>query len=245
AVAKSSPDGYTLLIVNPGLAVSASAYRHLKYDAMKDLAPVSQVAVAPHVLIVHPSLPVQSVKELVALARARPGQLNFASAGAGNSDHLAGELFKAMAQIDIVHVAYKGGVQAATDVANGEVSMYFPGLSTAWLLTRSGKVRPLAVTTAQRSVFEPGWPTMVESGLPGYEHVLWAAVLVAAGTPREIVTRLNTETQKALAMPEVRDRIMALGAEPGASSPEQLGALLKSEIEKYGKLVRAIGLRID
>jgi tripartite-type tricarboxylate transporter receptor subunit TctC len=244
-VAKSAPDGYTLLEVNPGLAVSATAYRHLKYDAMKDLAPVSQIAIAPHVLIVHPSLPVKSVKDLVALAKSRPGQLNFASGGPGNSDHLAGELFKSMAHIDIVHVPYKGGVQAASDVANGEVSMYFPGLSTAWLLTKSGKVRALAVTTATRSVFEPDWPTMAEAGLPGYEHVLWAALFAPAGTPKEIVTRLNAEIQKALAMPDVRERIMAVGAEPGGSSPERLGALLKNEIEKYGKLIRAIGLRID
>jgi len=245
AAAKASPDGYTLLDVNPGLAVSASAYRHLKYDAVKDLAPVSELAVSPHVLIVHPSLPVRSVADLIALARAHPGQLNFASAGAGNSDHLAGELFKSMAHIDIVHVPYKGGVQAASDVANGEVAMYFPGLSTAWLLTKSGKVRALAVTTAKRTPFEPDWPTLAEAGLPGYEHVLWAAVFTTAGTPKDIIARLNAEIQKALAMPEVRDRMKTLGAEPTGSTPEQLGAMLKSEIEKYGKLVRTIGLRID
>ncbi len=243
--AKSPSDGYTLLIVNPGLAVSATAYNNLKYDAMKDLAPVSQVAAMAHVLIVYPALAVKSVKDLIALAKSRPGQLNFSSGGAGNSDHFAGELFKAMAGIDIVHVPYKGGPQAAADVASGQVAMYFPGLSTAWLLTKIGKVRALAVTTAKRSSFEPDLPTMSEAGLKGYEHVLWNSLFMPAGTPREIIARLNADVQKVLGALDLRERFAAIGAEPVGSSPEELGTMLKSEIEKYGKIVRTIGLRID
>ncbi len=243
--AKSSPDGYTLLIVNAGLAVSASIYRNLKYDARKDLAPVSEVGVSPHVLVVYPGLPVKSVKEFIALAKAHPGQLNFSSGGTGNSDHLAGELLKYLAKIDIVHVPYKGGTPAIADVVTGQVAMYFPALSTAWLMTKSGKVRALAVTSAQRSSFEPDLPTLAEAGVPGYEHVMWMAVLAPAKTPQGIVTRLNAEIAKTLTMPDVRERFAALGVESVGSTPEQLGAMLGSEIDKYTRVSKAIGLSVE
>ena len=243
--ARSTPDGYTLLIVNAGLAVSAAIYRSLKYDAIKDLAPVAEVAASPHVLTVNPSLPAKSVKEFIALAKSRPGQLNFSSGGTGNSDHLAGELFKFMAGIDIVHVPYQGGTPAITAVANGQVAMYFPAVSTAWLMTKAGKVRALAVTTARRSSFEPDLPTLSEAGLPGYEHVMWMSVFAPSSIPKDIVARLNAEFRKALAMPDVRERLAVMGVEPTGSSPEQLGAMLKGEIEKYSRIARAIGLSVD
>jgi tripartite-type tricarboxylate transporter receptor subunit TctC len=243
--AKSTPDGYTLLFVNAGLAVSASIYRHLKYDAMRDLAPVLEVAVSPHVLTIYPLLPVKSVKDLIALAKSRPGQLNFGSGGTGNSDHLAGELFNYMAGIDIVHVPYKGGTPAIADVASGQIAMYFPAVSTAWLMTKSGKVRALAVTTAKRSAFEPDLPTMSEAGVPGYEHVMWMSLFAPANTPKNIVARLNADIRKILAMPDIRERLAVMGVEPTGSSAEQLEAMLKSEIEKYGRIARAIGLSVD
>lgn len=243
--AKAAPDGYTALMVNPALAISASAYRKLNYDALRDLAPVGLVANSSHLLIVHPSLPVRSVKDLIALAKARPGELNFSSAGQGNADHLPGEMLKSMAGIDIVHIPYKGGSLAAADVVSGQVAMYFSGIAVGLPLAKSGRVRALAVTTKQRSPIAPDIPTMEESGVPGFETSLWTALFVPAATPKPIIARLNAETLKALDAPEMRDRLAAIGAVPYGSTPERLGSFLQSEIEKYGRVVRAIGLKID
>lgn len=244
-VARAAPDGYTALIVNNALPISATTYRKLNYDATRDLAPVAMVAISSHLLIVHPSLPVRTAKELIALAKTRPGQLNFASGGQGSGTHLAGELLKLLGGVDIVHIPYKGGADAATAVVTGEASMYFSGVSVGLPLARAGRVRAIAVTTRQRSAIAPDVPTLEEAGVPGYDESLWAAIFVPAGTPKAIVARLNAEILKALEGPDVRERLASLGAEPVGSTPEQLGARLEAAIEKYGRIVRAVGIRSD
>ncbi len=244
-VAKAAPDGYTALIANPALAISATAYRKLNYDAVRDLAPVALVANSCHLLIVHPSLPVGSVKDLIALAKAKPRHLNFSSGGQGTATHFPGELLKSMAGIEMVHIPYKSGEAAATAILTGEVAMYFSGIAVGLPLAKAGRVRALAVTTRQRSAVAPDIPTMEESGLPGFETSLWAAIFVPAGTPKAIIVRLNAEILKALDSPDLRERLASIGAEPFGSTPEQLGSYLQSEIEKYGKIVRAIGMKID
>jgi tripartite-type tricarboxylate transporter receptor subunit TctC len=243
--AKSAPDGYTTLCVNPGLAISASAYAKLAYNALRDLAPVARIADSTHLLIVHPSLPVKSVKELIALAKAKPGQLNFSSAGLGNADHFAGELFKTGAGIDIVHVPYKGGAQAAQDTVSGQVSMYFSGILVGLPLANAGRVRALAVATKTRSPIAPDIPTIAESGLPDYEMSLWNALFAPAGTPRDVITRLNAEVRKALEAPDVRERLLGAGAVPTAGTPEDLGSYFKHEVARFAKVVQAIGLKLD
>jgi tripartite-type tricarboxylate transporter receptor subunit TctC len=243
--AKSAPDGYTTLCVNPGLAISASAYTKLGYNALRDLAPVARIADSTHLLIVHPSLPVKSVRDLIALAKARPGQLNFSSAGLGNADHFAGELFKTGAGIDIVHVPYKGGAQAAQDTVTGQVSMYFSGILVGLPLAKAGRVRALAVATKTRSPIAPDIPTIAESGLPDYEMSLWNALFAPAGTPKDVITRLNAEVRKALEAPDVRERLLGAGAVPTAGTPEELGSYFGSEVARFAKVVQAIGLKLD
>ena len=213
-VAKSPPDGYTSLYANTGIAVAISAYSKLGYDVLRDLAPVGQAAAGPHLLIVNPSLPVKSVKELIALARARPKQMNVASSGAGNSDHFAYELFAAMTGAKMEHVPYKGGGQATIDVISGQIAAYFSGMAGGLPHVRSGRVRALAVTTGRRSAIAPDLPTMAEAGVPGYEHVLWNAVFVPVATPREVIRRLDAELAKAVSAPDVRERFTASGVEP-------------------------------
>ena len=244
-VAKAPPDGYVVLLANAGIATGASAYVKLSFDALRDFAPVSQVSATPHILVTHPSLPPKSVKELVAFTRARPGELNFSSTGHGNSDHLAAELFCYMTGLRMVHVTYKGGPQALGDVISGQVAMYFAGLPVALPLVKSGKVRAMGVTGGKRSMVLPEVPTIAEAGVAGYEHVLWGMLLVPVATPRDIVARLNREAVKALVAADVRERYAAMGVEPAGSTPEQAGAYLKSETEKYAKVVKAIGLRIE
>ena len=243
--AKSPPDGYTILIMNNALAVSHTLYAKLNYDALRDLAPVSQVSAMPHLLGVHPSLPAKNIKELIALAQAKPGMLNFASSGVGVSDHIAGELFKYMTGIKMVHVPYKGGQQAATDVASGQVDMWFGGLPAIMPFVKGGRVRALAVTSPQRSPAMPDVPTMNEAGVPGYEVILWYGIFAPAGTPREIVQRLNAEIVKALGAPEIRERYAALGLIAVGSPPEQFEKFFRAEIEKWGKVVRAAGLKAE
>lgn len=243
--AKAPPDGYTILAVNPGLAISATLYAKLGYNALRDLAPVARIADSSHLLIVHPSLPARNIRELIALAKARPGQLNFSSSGVGNADHFAGELFNSMAGIKVVHVPYKGGAQAAQDTVTGQVSMYFSGILVGLPLAKTGKVRALAVATAKRSPLAPEIPTIAESGLPGYEMTLWNAIFAPAATPKDIIGRLNAEIVKALKTRDVQERLAALGAAPGGGSPEDFGEYFKSEVEKFGKIVRALGLKID
>jgi len=244
-VAKSPPDGYTILIVNNGFAISQSLYQKLNYDALRDLTAVSQVTAMPHLLGVHPSLPAKNIKELIALATAKPGMLSFASSGVGVSDHIAGELFKYMTGIKMVHVPYKGGPQAATDVASGQVDMWFGGLPSIMPFVKSGRLRALAVTSLQRSPALPDVPTMNEAGVPGYEVILWYGIFAPAATPREIVQRLNAEIVKALNLREVRERFATLGLTAVGSPPEQFDKFFRAEIDKWGKVVRAAGLKAE
>jgi tripartite-type tricarboxylate transporter receptor subunit TctC len=244
-IAKSPADGYSLLYANTGLAVAVSAYEKLGYDAQRDLVPVGQAVAGPHLLIVNLSLPVQSVKDLVALAKSKPRGYNVASSGNGNSDHFAYELFRSITGAEMVHVPYKGGGQASIDVIGGQMAAYFSGMAAGLPLVRAGKVRGLAVTTAQRSQIAPDIPTMIEAGVPGYEHVLWNAVLAPAGTPKNVVARLDAELAKAVAAPELRERFATLGVDPVNRNSEQMMIYLKAEIDKYGKIVRAIGLKLD
>ena len=244
-IAKSPADGYALLYANTGLAVAVSAYEKLGYDALRDLAPVGQAVAGPHLLIVNLTLPVQSVKDLIALAKAKPRGYNVASSGSGNSDHFAYELFRSMTGAEMVHIPYKGGGQATVDVISGQMAAYFSGMAGGLPHVRAGKVRGLAVTTAQRSQIAPDIPTMVEAGVPGYEHVLWNAVLAPAGTPSNVVARLDAELAKAVNAPELRERFATLGVEPFSRNAEQMTIYLKAEVDKYGKIVRAIGLKID
>ena len=243
--AKAPPDGHTLLAVNPGLAISATLYSRLGYNAQRDLAPVARLADSSHLLIVHPSVPARSVKELVAFARSRPGQLNYSSSGVGNADHFAGELFKSLARVDLVHVPYKGGAQAAQDTVSGQVAMYFSGILVGLPLAKEGKVRSLAVATAKRSPLAPDIPTIAEAGVPGYEMTLWNAMFAPAATPKDMIARLSSEIRKALQSPDVQERLASLGAVPGSGTPEEFGAYFRSEIEKFGKIVRATGMKVE
>ena len=244
-VAKAPPDGYTALYANTGIAVAHSAYQKLGYDVLRDLTPVGQAAAGPHILIVNPSLPVKSIKELIALAKSKPREMNVASSGAGNSDHFAYELFRSMTGAEMTHVAYKGGGQATVDVISGQMAAYFSGMAQGLPHIRTGRVRALAVTGGKRAASAPDVPTMVEAGVPGYEHVLWNAVFVPAATPKDIVARLDAELVKAVSQPDVREKFAAIGVEPQARPAAQMAAYLKSEIDKYGKIVRAIGLKIE
>jgi tripartite-type tricarboxylate transporter receptor subunit TctC len=244
-VSKSAPDGYTVLLANAGIATGATAYIKLNFNALRDFAPVSQVSATPHILVVHPSLPPKTVKELIAFTRARPGELNFSSTGHGNSDHLAAELFSLMTGLKMVHVTYKGGPQALTDVMTGQIAMYFAGVPVALPLVKAGRVRALGVTGAKRAAVLPEVPTIAEAGVPGYEHILWGMLLVPAATSKDIMARLNQEAVKALNAADVRERYAGMGVDPAPSTPERAGAYLRSETEKYAKVVKAIGLRIE
>jgi tripartite-type tricarboxylate transporter receptor subunit TctC len=244
-VAKAAPDGYTVLLANAGIATGATAYVKLNFNALRDFAPVSQVSATPHILVTHPSLPPKTVKELIAFARTRPGELNFASTGHGNSDHLAAELFSYMTTLKMVHVTYKGGPLAINDLLTGQIEMYFAGVPVALPFVKAGRLRALGVTGAKRASVVPDVPTIAEAGVPGYEHILWGMLLVPAATPKDVVARLNREAVKALEAADVRERYAGMGVDPAPSTPERAAAYLKSETEKYAKVVKAIGLRID
>jgi tripartite-type tricarboxylate transporter receptor subunit TctC len=244
-VSKAPPDGYTVLLANAGIATGATAYVKLNFNALRDFAAVSQVSATPHILVTHPSLPAKSVKELIAFTRARPGELNYASTGHGNSDHLAAELFSYMTGIKMVHVTYKGGPLAINDLLTGQIAMYFAGVPVALPFVKAGRIRALGVTGAKRAGVLPEVPTVAEAGVAGYEHVLWGMLLVPAATPRDVVARLNREAVKALEAADVRERYAGMGVEPAPSTPERAVAYLRSETEKYAKVVKAIGLRIE
>ncbi|HYC47244.1 MAG TPA: tripartite tricarboxylate transporter substrate binding protein [Burkholderiales bacterium] len=244
-VSKSPPDGYTVLLANAGLATGATAYVKLNFNALRDFAPVAQVSATPHILVVHPSLPAKHVKELIAFMKPRPGQLNFSSTGHGNSDHLAAELFMYMTGLKMVHITYKGGPQAIGDVATGEVAMYFAGLPVSIPFVKNGRVRALGVTGAKRARVLPDVPTIAEAGVAGYEHILWGMLVVPSATPREVIARLNDGVVKALNAPDIRERYAGMGVEPAPSTPEQAAGYLRSETEKYAKVVKAIGLRLE
>ena len=244
-VAKSPPDGYTLLIVAVPFAVNATLYTRLPYNTERDFTPLLFAGSTPNMLVVHPSLPVKSVAELVALAKAKPGQLDYASTGAGSSNHMSMELFKMMTKTDILHVPYKGSAPALTDLMGGHVMMIFDNTPNVLPHVKGGRMRGIAVTSLKRSALAPELPTVDESGVPGYEVLVWFGVVGPAGMPRDVVVRLNAEMNKVLVMPDVRERFQAGGVEPVGGPPEKFGDHLKTEIAKWGKVVNATGARVD
>jgi tripartite-type tricarboxylate transporter receptor subunit TctC len=245
AAAKAAPDGYTFLMTNVSLVTSAYLYPKLPYDPQKDFVPVTLVATSPLMLVVHPSIAAKSVQELVALAKANPGRLNFGSGGVGSTPHLSVELFKSAAGIDAVHVPYKGGAPALNDLVAGQISFMIENVPGTMPFVKGGKLRALAITSAQRSPLEPALPTMAESGVPGYEVVGWQGLFAVAGTPPETVARLQAEVAKVLRLPEVRERLAALGAEPVGSTPEEFGAFIRAERTRWGRIIREKGIRSE
>ena len=245
-VAKAPPDGYTLFLATIGtMAINPSLYAKMPFDTLRDFAAISQLTSMPQMLIVHPSIPAKNVKELIAFGKANPGKLNFASGGSGTAIHLAGELFKTMAGVEMVHIAYKGSGPAMTDLIGGQVSLMFDQILTALPQTQSGKVRALAVTTAQRSPAAPSIPTLAEAALPGYHVTTWHGLLAPAGTPKEIVTRLSTETAKALQHADIRAKFASQGVDPVSSTPDQFAAMMKIEIEKWRKVIAVSGTKLE
>jgi tripartite-type tricarboxylate transporter receptor subunit TctC len=244
--AKAPPDGYTMVMgSSSNFGVNPTLYKNLPYDAVRDFAPVTLVSFAPNALYVHPSVPANTVKELVALAKAKPGTLNFASSGQGGSGHLAGELFKMVTGVDIIHVPYKGTGQALADTVGGQVQMQFGSVIAVLPHVKAGKLRALAVTVPRRVAALPQVPTMAEAGYPAVETTVWNGVLVPAKTPRPIVERLNAEIVKILKRPDLRERFAAQGAEAVGSTSAEFAAHIRREIDKWGKVVRAAGLTVN
>ena len=238
-------DGYTLFVGTPAHTINPALYTKLNYDIIRDFAPISLLTTGQYVLVVHPAVPAKSVKDLIALARAKPGQLNYASAGNGNATHLAGELFHSLAKVDIVHVPYKGTGPALTDLIGGQVQFMFSNLTAAMPQMKSGKLRALAVTGSRRSPSVSELPTMIEAGVPGYTVASWYALLAPAGTPQDVLTRLHGEVVKAMSAPDMKERLSGEGAEPTTSSPAELTAFLKAEIAKWGKVIKAAGIKAE
>lgn len=243
---RAAPDGYTLLMSSSGpLAINPALYSKLPYDPLKDLQPVSLAATVPQFLVVHPALPAGTVKELVALAKAQPGKINYASGGSGLTNHLTMEMFKSAAGIDLVHVPYKGGPPAITDLIAGQVSVMFETGPGVLPHVKSGKLRALAVGSARRSIAMPELPTVAEQGLPEFDAMAWVGFVAPAGVPRAIVDKLNAETVAILALPDVRERFLALGAEPAPGTPDEFAAYLRAEIAKWGRAVKDSGAKVD
>ncbi len=243
AVARAAPDGYTLLMGISTLAINPAMYKKVPYDAFKDFAPISQVVALPNILVTHPSLPVKSVKGLITFAKARPGQINFASAGVGTNPHLAMELFLSMTGLKMVHVPYKGSGQGVIDLLAGHVTVMMPSILTALNYVKNGRLRALGVTSAKRAAGVPDIPPIAEAGVPGYEAVQWFGVLAPAATPREIVTRLNKEIVRTVQAPDIRQKLMNDGADPVGSSPEAFAAFIRSETNKWAKVAKSIGIK--
>jgi tripartite-type tricarboxylate transporter receptor subunit TctC len=245
-VAKSAPDGYTMLMGSAGpLAINASLFASMPFDPQRDLAPVTLAASTPNVLVVNPSLKVTTVTELIALAKANPGRINFASSGFGTPAHLAGELFNSMAGVKLVHVPYKGASPALADLLGGQVQLMFSTMPPALPHVKDGKLRALAVTSLKRSPAAPELPTMDEAALPGFEANTWHGVVLPAGAQAEVVTRLNREIVAILHLPDVVERLSAQGAEPVGSTPEEFAAYIRSETVKWAKVVRASGAKAE
>jgi tripartite-type tricarboxylate transporter receptor subunit TctC len=240
--AKSPPDGYTLLLFTGSHAVHPSIYKNLPYDLLQAFAPITQMTSTTNVLVVHPSLPVRTLKELLSLARARPGQLNYSSAGIGSTTHMAMELLKSMAKVDIAHIPYKGAAPAVMDGVAGHVAMLFGPMPVVSPHARAGRLRIIAASTRSRSAAIPEVPTVAESGVPGYEATNSVGILAPAATPREIVLKLNSEILRILKLPEVRERLMAMGAEPVGSTPEEFTAFIQADMQKWAKVVRAANI---
>ncbi len=245
-VAKAAPNGYTILMAyTPEITITQSLFKSMPYDPVKDLTPVILVATTPMMLVIHPSLPAKNVKELVALAKSRPGQLPYASAGNGSPPHLAGELFKSMAGIDLVHVPYKGAMPALADLLGGHVVMYFTGMLAAMPHVKAGKLRAIAVSTAKRSPATPEIPAVAESGMRDFDISTWYGVLAPAGTPKDIIGKLNAEIFRALMLPEVKMQLAREGVETAPNSPEQFGKFIQSEITKFAKIIKESGARAE
>lgn len=242
-VAKAAPDGHTLLVVAASFTINPSLRKNLPFDPVRDFAPVSQLVSLPHILVVHPSLPVKTVKELVALAKSRPGELNFGSSGIATSTHLAAELFMHSARVKMVNVPYKGGAPGMTALLSGEVQLYFATISTALPHIKAGKLRPLGVTSAKRSTAAPEFPTIAEAGLPGYQHSSWVGMLAPAKTPPPIVKKLNNEVVRIVQAPEMKALLLREGLEADGSTAEEFAQDIKAEIAKWQKVAAAAGIK--
>ena len=241
--AKSAPDGYTLLITQTSIAINPSMFAKLPYNALRDFAPITQLVAAPNLLVVHPSVPVTSVKEFIALAKAKPGLLLNGSPGQGTSPHLSAELFKIMTGIQLDHAQFKGAGMAIVSLLSGEVSVMFTTPPTAMAYLKAGRLRPLGLTTLTRIEALPDVPTIAEAGVPGYESVQWFGMLVPAGTPRPVIDRLHQEIARSLRAPDMRGRLTSLGLTAVGSTPEEFGAYMRSETEKWAKVIKTMGIK--
>ena len=244
-VAKAPADGYTLLVVAFPFAVTPSLIRDMPYDTLKDFQPVVLAATSPNLLVVNPDVPIHSVQELIAAAKAKPRSLSYASTGNGSSNHISMELFKTMAGVDIVHIPYKGSAPAVTDLLGGQVQVMFDNVPNVLQHVKAGKLRALAVTSSMRTPLAPGIPTVAEAGVPGYDLSVWFGLVAPAATPRDVVQKLNAECLKILAMPDVRERFLAQGVEPVGSTPEQFGEHIRAQMAKWAKVVRDAGVKAE
>jgi tripartite-type tricarboxylate transporter receptor subunit TctC len=245
-MAASAPaDGYTLVEIITANTINATLYPSLSFDLSRDFVPVGLAATLPLILVVHPSVPASSVAELIAYAKKNPGKLNYASAGSGTGGHVAGELFKTMAGLDVQHVPYKGATPAVTDLIGGRVDFFFDGMPSALPHVQTGRLKVLAITTKTRSPTIPNVPTVAEAGLPGFEVSLWLGFMAPAGTPMDIVNRLNKEINDAVASASVRERFARLGLEPLTATPQEFGALIRSETAKWAEMIKRSGARVD
>ena len=240
--AKAAPDGYTLYMVPFAFAVNPSLFKKLPYDSIKDFTPITLAASTPNLLVVNPALPVNSVKEVIALAKSKPGKLNYASTGNGSSNHLSMEKFKMMAGVDITHIPYKGSGPAVTDLMGGQVDLMFDNIPNVLPHVKTGKLKMIAVTSPKRSPHVPDVPTVSESGVPGYEVSVWFGIAAPGGTPKPIITKLNAEIVKILNMPDVKQKFAAQGVDVIGSTPEQFAAYIKEQMEEWGKVVKAAGV---
>ena len=245
AVAKAAPDGYTLAMISTAHVISPHIYKSIPYDAIKDFTPVMRLAVGPYVLAVHTSLPVRNVADLIALAKSKPGVIDFASSGNGSSQHLVGALFCSMAGVNLNHVPYKGSNQAMNDVIGGQVKVTFAGVPNVLPNVASGKLRALAVTTSTRYAEMPDVPTIAEAGVPGYDATIWLGLIAPANTPREIVQKLNADITRILSTPEAKKLMASAGVDVATSTPEQFGQLMQSELDRWGKVVRETGASVN
>ncbi len=244
-VAKSPADGYTILFGNISLAFNATLYTKLRYDTIRDLAPISLSAVQPNILVIHPGLPAKNLKEFIELARANPGKYNYASAGTGSGTHLAAELLKLQTKIDIVHVPYKGTGPALTDLLGGQINMMVSTFASALPHVKSGRMRALGVTTVKRSPAAPDVPTLIEGGVAGYDYSTWYGLLAPAGTPKPVIDMLNASNRKVLARDDIKQKLESQGVDPIVNTPAEFSAYMKSETEKWGKVVKATGAKAE
>jgi tripartite-type tricarboxylate transporter receptor subunit TctC len=243
--ARAAPDGYTLLITSVTAAINVSLFKNPGYDLTKDFAPISKLAVGPTALVVHPSIPAKNVREFIALAQSRPGQLNYGSGGNGTPAHICGEMFRVMAKVNILHVPYKGTGQSVTDLMAGQIQFVFASMPVVFPHMKTGRLRTLAITGAQRSPLAPSLPTVAESGVPGYAFDSWWGLVTNAAVPPAIITTLNTEVRRVLQLPDVKERFADLGIDVVQSTPAELGSFTRAEIDRFAKVVRDTGIRAD